>query len=188
MAKTTKLEDNLELLDGFINYTGKGRDIYKSVLYYIRQKLEGYYDGADDVMQNTQIKVWKNRNKYDANKDLTPWLYAIANNAIKDFKRSKKSGINKKIIDCEFDEEKSPDNRNPGAETDEKDEYEHQSRLLRQYVSELPDYYQSVVDLCIYQGMTMEKAANELNIPFNTVKSRLHLAKERLKKSLRKVA
>ena len=49
-------------------------------------------------------------------------------------------------------------------------------KIVRRSLDELPENLQSVVQLVYYQGMKYREAAEVLNIPVGTVKSRLHAA------------
>ena len=65
---------------------------------------------------------------------------------------------------------------NPLGELDRQERRQH----VRQTVAELPDSLRAVVMLVYYQGMKYREAADVLDIPVGTVKSRLHTAVHKL--------
>lgn len=54
--------------------------LYKERLYWHIRKIVIYHDDADDVLQNTFIKVYRSIDKFKGESKLFSWLYRIATN------------------------------------------------------------------------------------------------------------
>ena len=70
-------------------------DQYKERLYWHIRKIVLNHDDADDILQNTFIKVYKNIHKFEGNSKLYTWMYRIATNEAITFlnKKAKKKNI-----------------------------------------------------------------------------------------------
>lgn len=55
-------------------------DRFKEVLYWHIRRMVIDHEDANDVVQNTYIKVWNNLSKFEGNSKLYTWLYRIATN------------------------------------------------------------------------------------------------------------
>jgi len=64
--------------------------IYQERLYWHIRKMVIIHDDADDVLQNTMIKVWKSLAGFRAESGLYTWLYRIATNEALSFLKQKK--------------------------------------------------------------------------------------------------
>lgn len=69
--------------------------LYKERLYWHIRKIVISHDDADDVLQNTFIKVFKNIDKFNQESKLFSWMYRIATNESITFinKRAKKRNV-----------------------------------------------------------------------------------------------
>lgn len=65
-------------------------DKYKERLYWHIRKIVLNHDDADDVLQETFIKIWKNIHSFRADSGLYTWLYRIATNESLSFLSQKK--------------------------------------------------------------------------------------------------
>ena len=68
---------------------------YKERLYWHIRKIVISHDDADDVLQNTFIKIFKNINKFNEKSKLYSWMYRIATNESITFinKRAKENNV-----------------------------------------------------------------------------------------------
>ncbi|WCO02239.1 RNA polymerase sigma factor [Psychroserpens ponticola] len=145
---------------------------YSDSLYGIILKVTINEEIAQDALQETFVKVWKNAKKYDSKKaKLFTWLYRIAKNTAIDKLRS----FNKR-----FEKEVQIDKSNvyilPTANL-------NQDVLdLKEHVARLDEKYQIVLKALFFEGMTQQEASDELEIPLGTIKSRLKIGLRELKK------
>ena len=75
-----------ELLDLFHSGSGKERaftllvELYQQKIYWHIRRMVKSHDDANDVMQNTFIKVWNGLENFRADSQLFTWIYRIATN------------------------------------------------------------------------------------------------------------
>lgn len=145
---------------------------YAESLYGVILKVTSNEELAQDALQETFIKVWKNSKKYDSKKaKLFTWLYRIAKNTAIDKLRS---------FNNRFEKEVQIDKSNvyilPTASLNQ-DVID-----LKEHVARLDEKYQIVLKALFFEGMTQQEASEELDIPLGTIKSRLKIGLRELKK------
>lgn len=145
---------------------------YSDSLYGVILKVTLNEEIAQDALQETFVKVWKNAKKYDSKKaKLFTWLYRIAKNTAIDKLRS----FNKRF-EKEVQIDKSDVYILPTANL-------NQDVLdLKEHVARLDKKYQIVLKALFFEGMTQQEASDELDIPLGTIKSRLKIGLRELKK------
>jgi len=74
---------------------------YQERLYWHIRKIVIIHDDADDVLQNTFIKVWKGLDNFRADSKIYTWLYRIATNEAISFLQKKKKRFLLPIYDVE---------------------------------------------------------------------------------------
>ncbi|WP_396601823.1 RNA polymerase sigma factor [Algibacter sp. R77976] len=145
---------------------------YADSLFGVIKKVIADDDAAQDVLQETFVKVWRYAKKYDPTKaKLFTWLYRIAYNTAIDKIRSQK---------------KKKDNE---VQMETSSVYKVTSNALNQdvldikkHLSSLDEKYQIVINALFFEGMTQQEASDELEIPLGTIKSRLKIGLRELKK------
>ncbi|QFZ55547.1 RNA polymerase sigma factor [Oceanihabitans sp. IOP_32] len=145
---------------------------YADALYGVIKKVIAEDDIAQDVLQETFVKVWKYSKKYDASKaKLFTWLYRIAYNTSIDKVRSLKNKTEKEV-----QIETSTVYKITSGEL-------NQDVLdIQKHLSSLDVKYQIVINALFFEGMTQQEASDELDIPLGTIKSRLKIGLRELKK------
>ena len=134
---------------------------------------------AEDITQETFVKVWRNIKKFNKSKKFKTWIFEIAKNTSIDFCRKKKT-----VPFSRFEDE-SGRNRLVEGLADERMDIDFidkdMRRLLRSSVDSLPPKYKKIVDLRL-NDYTFKEIADKLNEPINTVKSIYRRAMIKLKK------
>ena len=145
-------------------------DAYAKALYGVLLKMMDRPTDAQDVLQETFIKIYRRIESYDPEKArLFTWLMRVARNTAIDQMRKKKGpggGIREDITDYQWAER-------PGK-MDTLD--------LKDHVASLGPKYQSVVELFYFKGFTHKEASEALMLPLGTIKSRLRKALSELRK------
>ncbi len=142
-------------------------------------------DAADDVLQNTFLQIFLKANQFDSTKRFRPWLYTIANNQAIDWQRRNKrhrmpslnqdhgsaeetaAYENASLLDLLPNREALPEDR---AEFGE--DFEKLYRLL----SQMDESHREVLSLIHFQQLKYREAAEVLEVPVGTIKSRQHAA------------
>ncbi len=150
-------------------------DRYSGALFGVISKVIRTEEAAEDVLQETFVKIWNSFSSYDPSKGkLFTWMLNIARNLAidkvrsKDFKNSKK---NQNIDDIvHLVDERESVSFNPDQIG------------LKEIVAKLEPEYFSLIDLIYFQGYTHVEASEELQLPLGTVKTRLRAAIGTLRK------
>ena len=145
---------------------------YGDTLYGVAKKVVRDEELAQDVLQESFVKIWKKSDSYDATKaKLFTWLFRITRNTAIDKLRS----VTKKS-DKEIQMDVS-DVYNLGV-----DSIKPELMDVRDNLERIEDKYQIVLEALFFYGMTQQEASEELDIPLGTIKSRLKIGLRELKK------
>jgi len=140
-------------------------DHYAAALNGIILRVVGCEKSAEEILQQTFLKVWDKIDLYNEEKStLFTWMAAIARNSAIDLKRTKKYERNKDLESWDIKQHETTQTLESNAQIDTK-------KLLLL----IKPKYRTVID-CIYlEGHSHREAAELLDIPLGTVKSRLRL-------------
>jgi RNA polymerase sigma-70 factor (ECF subfamily) len=170
------------------------REVFGTLVRRYERELFGYLrryladdDLAEDVFQNTFVQVFLKIQQYEPGRPARPWLYAIATNQAIDALRRR----NRRIADRPADSIAAPDEDGEprplfellpasGDSPPDVAERAEQAKRVREAVSRLPELLRQAVLLVYFQGLKYQDAADILEIPVGTVKSRLHAALTKL--------
>lgn len=145
---------------------------YGDTLYGVAFKVLRDSELAQDVLQESFVKIWKKADTYDSSKaKLFTWLFRITRNTAIDKLRSVHTKTDKEIqIDVS-------DVYNVGVSSINPDFLD-----VKENMEKIDKKYCDVLDALFFQGMTQQEASDELNIPLGTIKSRLKIGLRELKK------
>jgi RNA polymerase sigma-70 factor (ECF subfamily) len=155
---------------------------YERELYSYLRRYLGDAPMAEDAFQATFLQVHLKCDQFDEGRKFRPWLYTIATNQAIDAQRRNKRHKNVSLdrntrpegsedvgtlLDLLTSKEPSPEIRIDATQRRD---------WVRGAVDELPEGLREAVTLVYYQGLKYREAADVLDIPVGTVKSRLHAA------------
>ena len=148
---------------------------YGKRLYGLCMTLCADKHEADDLYQDTWVKVLKRFDTYDPSRDFEPWLTRLCVNTYRDrFRRLSRSPF------LNFSSNETKEAFLLTATAPEKEDYSD----LYAAIDQLPEKLRLTIILFYFQDMDTEKTAQTLGIPTGTVKSRLHKARIQLKEVL----
>ena len=151
-------------------------DMYSSSLYGVIFRIVNDTELAEDILQETFVKIWQSFSGYSAEKGrLFTWMVNIARNLSIDKVRSK-----------DFrNQNKNQDLENTVNLIDEQNNTVYKPELLgiKDLVQKLRPEQKSILDLVYFKGYTHVEVADELGIPLGTVKTRLRMAIQELRKN-----
>jgi RNA polymerase sigma factor (sigma-70 family) len=150
-------------------------DMYSASLFGVISRIISDEAVAEDVLQETFVKIWHSFSGYGAEKGrLFTWMVNIARNLAIDKVRSKDFKNQSKNHELE----------NNVAFIDEQRNTVYKPELLgiRELVSTLKPEQKSILDLVYFKGYTHVEAAEELGVPLGTIKTRLRMAILQLRK------
>ncbi len=162
----------------------------RELFNYLRHYL-GDAEMAEDAFQATFLQVHLKVAQFEAGRKVRPWLYTIATNQAIDAQRRNRRhrmvSLNRRGGENGEDTEVGSLAELLGShEPDPFDQLEEAERHddVRRAVEQLPDGLREVLLLVYYQGLKYREAADILDIPVGTVKSRLHAAIHRLNEAI----
>jgi len=134
--------------------------------------LAGNRELAEDLFQETWIRVLERGHQYDGKHEFSTWLYAVARNLTIDYLR-KKSPVS--LDGLMEDDEHAPlepaDTRPLAWEVVQ--QHEHAERISAALLS-IPAEYRETVVLRFQEGLALDEIATVTGAPLGTVKSRLY--------------
>src|SRR5476649_1164377 len=149
--------------------------MYSSSLYGVISRIIIDTPTAEDVLQETFIKIWHSFSSYSADKGrLFTWMVNIARNMAIDKVRSKDYKNQNKNQDIENNVTVIDEQRNSV--------YKPELLGVRELVETLKPEQKSILDLVYFKGYTHVEAADELGVPLGTIKTRLRMAIVQLRK------
>jgi len=158
---------------------------YERELYTYLRRYLGDAQMAEDAFQGAFLQVHLKCEQFQEGRRFRPWLYTIATNQAIDARRR-----NKRHRMVSLDQANEQDHNDVGrlvnllesGDADPADfaQSAERNQIVRQTLSKLPESMHAVIQLVYYQGMKYREAAEVLDIPVGTVKSRLHAAVAKL--------
>lgn len=160
------------------------QDFYPKIVGYLK-RLVGDHD-AEDIAQETFVKVGNALHNFRGESSLSTWIYRIATNVAMDHLRKsnplKQADISHPGQDSLNKEEMIVDHSAPAIDTQLV--RKEMNECIKGIVEDLPENYRTVLILSDLEELTNNEIADVLNISLETVKIRLHRARARLKKEL----
>lgn len=146
-----------------------GNELVRLAFSYVKEA-----ESAKDIVQNAFIKCYKNLDSFRYDAQLKTWLYRITINECKDYLKS----WNYKMVQVKSFVNETAKSILPSTEKAVIDKYNNEE--IKDTIFSLPKVYREVVYLYFYESLKTEEIAEVLDIPVNTVKTRLRRAKQRL--------
>jgi RNA polymerase sigma-70 factor (ECF subfamily) len=143
---------------------------YIKPIYNFLYSMSKDKEVADELTQETFLKVWKNLKKFQVDKNFKIWIYTIARNVLLDWFRKKKN-INFSQLDLSEDnpfEDTLIDTEPLPPEIFERQEIAVE---LSAALEEISPEHRLIISLHDREDMTFEEIAEITNKPMNTVKS-----------------
>ncbi|RDK86902.1 RNA polymerase sigma factor [Marinirhabdus gelatinilytica] len=150
---------------------------YKERLYWHIRNIVKSHDDADDVLQNTFIKVFRNIDKFKGDSKLYTWLYRIATNEAITYikKRAKRQGITSEELQQQTLER---------LETDVYFEGDAIQLQLQKAIATLPEKQQLIFNMKYFEEHTYEELSDILDTTVGGLKSSYHIAVKKIKAHL----
>ena len=137
--------------------------------------IMGNRDDAEEIVQEVFLSVWKARHTFNPEKGkLSTWLHRITVN--KCFERQRK----KKPFSIHLEDVDIPD----GVRSEEVVMDRFECERVKGAMSALDSKHRAVLVLRYFNELTYEEIAQTLDIPLGTVKSRIYVAIQTLRKQL----
>ena len=125
-------------------------DRYRDAIHRLFLQRTGNAEDADDLLQETFIKVYMNLHRYSPEYTFGQWLYTIARNT------SNTPTPEESVINSQ---------------------QRHQIELC---IARLPENYRRLIRMRFFDEYSYEEIAVKLSLPLGTVKTQIHRARERM--------
>lgn len=145
---------------------------YRDAIHRLFAVRLGGMGGADDLLQETFVKVYLNLHRYSSGYTFGQWVYTIARNTFIDFARRRQDDLS---IDFRF---ASPMSNTPTPE--ERMINLQQRTRIEQYLDRLTPRYRRLIVMRFFEEYSYEEIAAKLALPLGTVKTQIHRARERM--------
>lgn len=134
-------------------------------------RLLGQRQDAEEVTQETFLRLWQNAHRYEKRAKVSTWLYRIAHNLAVDRLRKRGETLDQERVD------RAPDSGGPGRQLERKRE----ALLVREALDKLAPRQRAAVTLVHFEGLTGEEAAEVLQVGKEAVESLLARGRRHLK-------
>lgn len=155
------------------------RPVYNFVYRYVGNAQE-----AEDVVQVTFVKVWKNIKKFDRKRSFKTWVFNIAKNTAIDFLRKKKTIPFSDFEDASGQNILEDTLSDPAPLPSDLFAQKDLSQRLTVAMEKLSPKYRVILSLHYIDQLTFQEISETLDEPMNTVKSRYRRAAEMLRQYL----
>ena len=150
----------------------------KRLLHYIKRISRVSNEQAEDILQDSFIKIWKNLHDFDQSMKLSSWIYRIVHNETISYWRSEKAyGKDENV---KLDENLY---KNTLYNFEEKEDMEQKEFYAHEVLDLLPLKYKTILILKFIEGMGYHEISDVLKISKGTVASRINRAKKRFIKA-----
>lgn len=149
---------------------------YSVRLYRFVTRLTGDTSLSDDLVSEVFVDVWRNAKTFRAQSKASTWLYSIARH--KAF-----TALRRKRVDA-FDDEIAAVIEDVTDTPEESMLERDRSKLLQLCLSKLSTLHREVIDLVYYHEKPIHEVARIVGVPENTIKTRLHYARNHIEQLL----
>jgi len=160
----------------------------EKLFHYLFRSLQDESDAAD-LAQETFVKVYQSRAKFDARQKFSTWLYAIASNLVRDRFRWR-SRHRQVSLDAEneatgndFHETLSGDGPSPSESL----QAEERAEAVRRAIAALPEALRLSLILAEYEGRSQAEIGEILGCSVKAVETRIYRARQQLRVGLGKL-
>ena len=131
---------------------------------------------AEEVASDVFLDVWRRASSFKGRSQVSTWLLAIARNkALLSMRRHEHQRLNEELADTIDDTTESPEAAMQRRQT---------RTILADCILQLPAIHREIIDLVYYHQKSIAEAAEILEVPKNTVKTRMFYARKRIAQML----
>jgi len=150
---------------------------YKERLYWHIRNIVKSHDDADDVLQNTFIKIYKNIESFKGDSKLFSWMYRIATNEAITF-------LNNNAKRQQISDEESNNLSLKNLATDVYFEGDEIQLKLQQAIATLPQKQQLVFNMKYFEELKFKDMADILQTSEGALKASYHIAVKKIEEYL----
>ena len=168
----------VRLREGDIESLGELYERYHTLVYRTALAITCDEKAAEDILQDAFLRVYTYADRIDEARPLGPWLYRVTVNLAYSWTSRVKRWWHS--LQDTLDNLSLSPRYYPEAIAEEQE----WQQLLQQAIYALPPRHRVVIVLHYLEGLSLKEIAYVIDAPEGTVKSRLHYARERLRKAI----
>jgi RNA polymerase sigma-70 factor (ECF subfamily) len=177
--------------DLILRFQSGDENAYSEIVSRYRDRLVNFifrfmndFDQAEDLAQDTLLKVYTHKHYYKNIAKFSTWIYTIASNLAKTELRKKKNRKTSSLSNMGLDD-KEYDLPAADKKTDSETDNEFLGKKIQYAIDKLPENFKTVAILRDVQELSYDDISNILNVPLGTVKSRINRARIQLQEELK---
>ena len=151
---------------------------YQEQTYWHIRRMVTTHEDADDVVQNTFIKVFRNLDKFKGDSKLYTWIYRIATNESLTFLKKRKRRYSESI-------DESENNIENNLVADDYFDGDNVQLLLQKAIVTLPDKQKAVFNLRYYEEMPYSDMSDILETSVGALKASYHHAVKKIEEYIK---
>ena len=188
--KLSDLTDEELILEFQLNNTVKAYEIlvqrYKNPLINYIYRFLGDYEACADIVQETMIKVYRNKDSYKSIAKFSTWIYTIAGNLARtEYQRRKRRNVFS--INSYGEDDETFDIPDESARPDVITDSGIKDEIIQKALLKVSDSYREMVILRDIQELSYEEISEVTGITVGTVKSRINRGRNQLQKLLKDI-
>ena len=141
--------------------------------YFIALKITQNEQDAEDILQESYIKVLEKINEIDASQNVSSWFFKIVSNKSKDLLKSKNRLVFESNEETFFEE--IPEEKTEFSPEENLDQEELRLEVMAA-IDELTDEKRACIMMMYFGDMSVKEIAESIEVPESTVKNRLYTA------------
>jgi RNA polymerase sigma-70 factor (ECF subfamily) len=148
---------------------------YKNLVFSIALKMVKNKENAEEIAQDSFIKVYKKIDKFKGKSKFSTWLYKITYNTSLDYiKKNKKNDFTYSLDDLTLNKVIETGNALENLEIEEN------KQLIRQCLNKLKEEEQVLLTLYYFEELSLQEIATIINKSYNQVRINLHRSRKKL--------
>lgn len=151
-------------------------DAYRNRLYFYIFRLTLSKEVAEDILQDTFLKIWLNRDQLNRVEHFNAWLFKVAQNGVL-------TGLRRKAVEASIINNKQEQNTQQLI-PDQQLHFKQVKATLQEAIEALPPQQKKVFLLRREEGRRIDEIANLMNISGLTVKKHLTAAQKTIRQAL----
>jgi RNA polymerase sigma-70 factor (ECF subfamily) len=155
-------------------------DRHGGAAYSLAYRIVGRQAAAEDVVQEALISIWRSRQRYDQTRgSVRTWILGIVRNrAIDGLRRNAVHDRRREPLEVELEQQEAPER------TDVEVARREEARTVRGALEVLPADQRRTIELAYFGGFTHSQIAKLLDEPVGTVKGRMRLGLDKMRREL----
>lgn len=159
--------------------------LYKDKIFHLANRMLSNRHEAEDVVQDTFLRVYRNLARYNEEQKFSTWIYRIGTNLCIDRLRKRKLGYS---LDAGMNDQQGIDGYTMIPSDDRTPEsylfVSETQQMVHNAIESLPAKYKTIVVLRYLNDMSLQEISDVLDMPVTTIKTRVHRGREFLRKKL----